>query len=131
MAHFAKLDDGRIVTEVIVISNEVLNNLSFPESEPIGVEFCKFLYGQDTLWAQTSYNASFRYNFAGIGYEYMPTAGDGSGAFVPAKPYSSWTLNSSTYKWESPVPQPDDGKAYFWDEEAQDWIPVASQQIGA
>lgn len=63
MAHFAKMENN-IVREVIVIDNEVVENKSFPESEPIGIAFCKSLYGEDTEWLQTSYNASFRGKYA-------------------------------------------------------------------
>lgn len=66
MAHFAKIEDG-IVRQVIVINNEVLENKSFPESEPIGIAFCKSLYGAETEWLQTSYNATFRGKYAGSG----------------------------------------------------------------
>ena len=130
MAHFAKIDTEYTVTEVIVISNDVVNNLPFPDSEPLGVEFCKSLYGQNTRWAQTSYNGNFRYNYAGIGFEYLPTAGDGSGAFVAEKPYPSWVLNTTTYQWEAPIPYPDDGKAYYWDEATTSWVLSAVQPDG-
>jgi hypothetical protein len=63
MAHFARIQDN-IVREVIVINNEVLENKPFPESEPIGIAFCKSLYGADTEWLQTSYNSNFRGNYA-------------------------------------------------------------------
>jgi len=72
MAHFAQLDANNIVTEVIVVNNAVIDDLSFPESEPIGVEFCQSLYGADTVWKQTSYNGNFRGVYAGIGYSYDP-----------------------------------------------------------
>lgn len=65
MAHFAKIEDG-IVTQVIVINNDVLYDLEFPESEPIGQEFIASL-GLDGTWKQTSYNGNFRGAFAGIG----------------------------------------------------------------
>lgn len=71
MAHFAKVENN-IVREVIVINNEVLENKSFPESEPIGVAFCKSLYGANTQWLQTSYNANFRGKYAGVGMTYDP-----------------------------------------------------------
>jgi hypothetical protein len=71
MAHFAKIEDN-IVTQVIVVNNEVLENKEFPESEPIGIAFCKELYGEDTQWVQTSYNANFRGRFAGLGMIYDP-----------------------------------------------------------
>jgi len=71
MAHFARVEDN-IVREVIVINNEVLENKSFPESEPIGIAFCKSLYGSDTEWLQTSYNSTFRDKYAGSGDLYDP-----------------------------------------------------------
>ena len=120
MAHFAQLDENNIALQVIVVSNNDINNLPFPESEPIGVAFCKSLFGQDTNWAQTSYNASFRYNYAGIGYLFDATAD----AFIPPKPYPSWLLNTNTYQWEPPVPYPNDGKQYQWDEATQSWVLV-------
>jgi hypothetical protein len=49
MAHFARVEDN-IVREIIVINNEVLENKEFPESEPIGIAFCKSLYGANTEW---------------------------------------------------------------------------------
>jgi hypothetical protein len=69
MAHFARIENN-IVREVIVINNEVLENKSFPESEAIGIAFCKSLYGANTEWLQTSYNANFRGSYAGSGMIY-------------------------------------------------------------
>lgn len=123
MAHFAQINDQYQVLAVIVVSNETVDNLPFPESEPVGVEFCKSLYGQDTNWAQTSYNANFRYNYAGIGFVFDQTA-QPNGAFIPPKPYPSWLLNTNIYQWEPPVPYPKDGKVYYWDETTQSWIEV-------
>lgn len=75
MAHFAQLDENNIVIDVIVVNNEVIQNLQFPESEPIGIAFCQSLPAYKdtiTIWKQTSYNASFRGKFAGIGDTYDP-----------------------------------------------------------
>ncbi len=69
MAHFARLDSDNVVLEVLVVSNDALGNLPFPESEPVGVEFMRSLF-PGTNWKQTSYNASFRGCYAGIGYTY-------------------------------------------------------------
>jgi hypothetical protein len=69
MAHFAKLDENNVVLDVLVVSNDALSNLPFPESEPVGVEFMNSLF-PGTNWKQTSYNASFRGCYAGIGYTY-------------------------------------------------------------
>ena len=124
MAHFAQLNTQDIVIDVIVVNNNVINNLPFPESEPIGVEFCKSLYGADTIWKQTSYNGNFRKNYAGIGYTY-DVAID---AFVPPQPYPSWTLNTQTAQWEAPVPYPTDGGVYYWDEATLSWQPYPPQE---
>jgi len=117
MAHFAQLNNQNMVINVIVVNNATVDNLSFPESEPIGVEFCKFLYGIDTFWKQTSYSASFRKNYAGIGYTYD----NQKDAFIPPKPYASWLLNEDTCLWESPIPMPLDKKLYIWDETTLSW----------
>lgn len=65
MAHFAKIEDN-IVKQVIVIHNDSINNLDFPESEPLGQEFITSL-GFSGEWLQTSYNGNFRGKYAGIG----------------------------------------------------------------
>lgn len=127
MAHFAQLDEHSIVLQVIVVSNDTINNLPFPESEPVGVAFCKSLFGADTIWAQTSYNANFRYNYAGIGYTFDATPAP-NGAFIAPKPYPSWLLNTSTFQWQAPVPYPNDGKMYYWDEATQSWVLMPNQE---
>jgi hypothetical protein len=65
MAHFAQLNNN-FVTQVIVVNNEEVPD------EATGIAFCKSLYGEDTEWIQTSYNANFRGRFAGLGMIYDP-----------------------------------------------------------
>jgi hypothetical protein len=120
MANFAQLDENYIVTEVIVVNNETINDLPFPESEPVGVAFLQSLFGSTTIWKQTSYNANFRKNYAGIGYTYDPVLD----AFIAPQPYPSWLLNTTTCQWEAPVPYPSDGKTYIWDEATLSWVLV-------
>ena len=72
MAHFAKLNQNNIVEQVIVVNNEVLLDENNIEQESIGIDFCKSLYGENTIWIQTSFNGSFRKSFAGIGSIYDP-----------------------------------------------------------
>jgi hypothetical protein len=71
MAHFAQMI-GNSVQKVIVVNNEVLENKPFPESEPIGIAFCKTLFGEDTEWLQCSYNRNFRGMYPLIGSIYDP-----------------------------------------------------------
>lgn len=117
MAHFAKLDNNNIVLDIVVVSNNVINNLPFPESEPIGIEFLNTWSNGYTSWKQTSYNATFRKNYAGIGYTYNVELD----AFISPQPYPSWTLNTNTAQWESPIPYPNDNKLYSWNENLLQW----------
>jgi len=81
MAHFAKIENN-VVQEVIVVSNDDCGGGEFPESEPIGQAFIANTLKFDGVWAQTSYNASFRNCYAGVGYHFLPNAGE-YGEFVP------------------------------------------------
>jgi hypothetical protein len=118
MANFAQLDGSYLVTEVIVVNNETINDLPFPESEPVGVAFLQSLFGSTTVWKQASYNANFRKNYAGIGFTYDPVLD----AFIAPKPYPSWLLNTTTCQWQAPVPYPIDGQRYVWDEATLSWV---------
>jgi hypothetical protein len=118
MAHFAEINENNIVKQVIVINNQVLLEADNTESEIKGIDFCESLYGHRN-WVQTSYNGNFRYNYAGIGYTWDAD----NNAFYAPQPYPSWTLDDN-YKWQSPVPYPDDAspeKIYAWDEENLTW----------
>ena len=67
MAHFAELDNQNIVTRVLVVDNSVLIDETGSENESLGVNHLKQLFGQDSVWKQTSYNNRFRCKYAGIG----------------------------------------------------------------
>jgi hypothetical protein len=107
MAHFAELDENNIVVRVLVTDND------FPNE---GYDWLVETLGG--TWVQTSYNATIRKNFAGVGFTYD----EALDAFIPPKPYASWSLNEETCLWEAPTPYPTDGKNYNWDEKTQDWI---------
>ena len=118
MAHFAQLDENNIVLQVIVVNNEVIDHLPFPESEMAGVEFCQSLLGPDTIWKQTSYNNNFRKHYAGIGYTYN----ENLDAFIGPKPFTSWILDETNCVWNAPKPFPNDGNTYYWDENLLEWV---------
>jgi hypothetical protein len=61
-----------------------------------------------------------RKNYAGIGYRYDSERD----AFIPPTPYPSWKLNEDTCLWDAPIPYPDDGEMYLWNEHAQEWTPT-------
>lgn len=118
MAHFAKLDENNNVLAVHVVVNDVIT-IDGNESEQAGIDFLTGLHGH-ALWKQTSYNGNIRKNYAGIGFTYDA----GRDAFIPPKPYASWTLNETTCQWEAPVAYPTDGKPYTWDETTTSWVKI-------
>jgi len=126
LAHFAQLDENNVVTQVIVVANEDTSDSNGVEVEEIGVAFCKKLLGADTNWKQTSYNNNMRVRYAGIGYTYNEELD----AFIPPQPFASWTLDTDTADWVSPVgPAPElteveieAGSFYRWDEDGGDWV---------
>ena len=130
MAYFAKLDSNNVVTEVVVVHNDVAT------SESAGAEFLNNLYGTNDTWKQTSYNTKkgqhtkggtpFRKNFAGKGYTYDAS----KDAFIPPKPYNSWTLNETTCLWEAPVAKPGGDNIYEWNEDTTSWDLVHQAGIG-
>jgi hypothetical protein len=120
MAHFAKLDENNKVVEVIAVNNAELIDENGQESEQKGIDFLVSWSGGHTNWKQTSYNASFRKNYAGYEHVY-DTQRD---AFIPPKMYSSWVLNEETCQWEPPIYYPNDGFVYIWNEEIQNWEEV-------
>lgn len=118
MAHFAQLDENNVVIQVIVVSNaECLDPHYGIESEATGVTFCKSLFGYSTEWKQTSYSGALRKHFAGIGYTYDAALN----AFIPPKPFASWLFDLDTCQWKAPIPYPDDGLRYSWDEDTLSW----------
>lgn len=123
MAHFAQLDQNNTVLQVIVVSNADTLDTNGNESEESGVVFCKLLFGEDTVWKQTSYNGRIRGVYAGVGYTYR----EDLDRFVPPSPYPSWTFNETTYEWDPPIPYPSDGQKYTWDEPQQNWDPLEPQ----
>ena len=94
MAHFAQLNDNNVVTQVIVVHNNELLDENGQESETKGIAFCQSLLGGN--WVQTSYNANFRKNYAGIGYTYDAVRD----AFISPKPEGNWVLDETTCQWK-------------------------------
>ena len=115
MAHFAKINSDNIVTQIVVVNNSVIT-IDGQESEQAGIDFLQDLYGEG-IWVQTSYNGSFRKNYAGVGFEYDSDRD----AFIPPRPYDSWSLDEETCLWVPPSEMPADGNKYVWNEETQQW----------
>jgi len=127
MAHFAKLDENNIVTQVIVVDTADTSTADGIEKESIGVAFCERLFGG--TWLKTSYNTiagehrtgetPFRGNYAGVGYKY-DTEND---VFYSPQPFPSWTISAPNWTWTAPVPMPTptNGEMYIWDEDTKTW----------
>ena len=122
MSHFAKLDNNNVVIFVTV---------GRQEDDGREAELCA---RTGDKYVQTSYNTSggvhllggvpLRKNYAGIGYTYD----EQRDAFIPPQPYPSWLLNEATCLWDAPVPMPEDGKRYTWDEATTSWAIVLEYQ---
>ena len=123
MAHWAEIEEG-VVVRVLVANDDYSNEGQDWLMENLG-----------GVWVQTSYNTyggvhytdgepsedqtkALRFNYAGIGYTYD----EERDAFIPPKPFESWVLDEDTCLWVAPVPYPEDGGVYVWDEDAGDWI---------
>ena len=125
MSHFAEIDENNIVVRVLVVEQEVIDSS---------------LFGSPDKWIQTSYNTkggihyapdsntpdggiALRKNYAGTGYTYDKSRD----AFIHPKPFPSWILDEDTCLWDSPVPYPDDGKKYDWDEDNTSWNEITEE----
>ena len=124
MAHFAKINESNIVTQVVVVNDSDGNN------DTDGQNFLNNLFKTTHTWKKTSYNTygnthrlggtPYRKNFASVGFTYDSSRD----AFIEPKPYNSWTLDETTCLWEPPVAYPSDGKSYEWDEDNRQWVEV-------
>jgi hypothetical protein len=130
MSHFAKLDENNVVVFVTV-----------GRQEDDGKEL-ELHERTGDVYKQTSYNTrggvhynpetgepsddqskALRYNYAGIGFTYDPERD----AFIPPKPFDSWELDEATCLWQAPIPYPEDGGVYTWDEDGGDWVEVVNE----
>ncbi len=127
MGYFARIDENNFVIKVHTLNNNVFT-INGIESETVANNFLNDLHQTNAVYKQTSYNTyggvhaidqskAFRKNYAGIGY-YYDSIRD---AFIPPKPFPSWILNEESCLWDRPVPYPNDGKMYAWNEEILNW----------
>ena len=110
MDYYAFLDENNIVTQVIAgkDQNELIDDLT-PE------EWYANFTGQRCV--RTSINGNIRKQYAGVGYTYDET----DDVFITPQPYQTWVLDEN-HDWQAPVPYPDDGESYVWDEDIEDWV---------
>ena len=97
MAHFCKLAENNVVTEVIVIDNNEILDENNEEQESLGIDFITNTLSLTGTWKQTSYNGNFRVNFAGIGDTYD----EENDVFIKFKPQGdNYSLNTTTWCWD-------------------------------
>ena len=111
MANFALIKNNIVIAVIVIDNNVITNNGS--EVEQLGIDFIdslniKGVYDYDKV-RQTSYNSNTRNKYAGVGDTWDET----NNVFISPRPFSDWTLNEN-FKWEAPIPYPNDGKHYVW-----------------
>jgi hypothetical protein len=120
VSHYAKILNGR-VQQVIVAEAEFF--ATFVDTSP----------GQ---WLQTSRNTRanqhlgpdgepdggvpLRGNFAGPGSIYDAE----HDVFYAPQPWASWSLDTTTWTWQAPVPEPTEPGPWRWDETTSSWQPA-------
>ena len=122
MAHYAFLNTNNIVTEVIVGKDEGEDGINWEQhyGEFRG-QTCKRTSYNTSGGVHTSGGTPYRKNYAGIGYSYDSNRD----AFIPPKPFASWSLNETSCVWEAPTQKPTDGKIYSWNEEQLAWVEIS------
>jgi|TARA_R110000744_G_scaffold246857_1_gene363323 hypothetical protein len=121
MAHFAELNDAKIVLRVVVVGSDIPAGDGILAEHPMhidGEKWCiRFFKGGS--WKQTSYTNEFRKKYAGIGDIYDAA----KNKFIGPQPYDSWALDAND-DWQAPVtfPNEKEGKLVNWDEANQKWI---------
>lgn len=89
MAHFAQIDENNIVTQVLVVPDR---------EEHRGQDFLANDLNLGGTWVQTSYNATIRKNYAGIGFSFDADRD----AFISPKPEchpDKVTFDEETCRW--------------------------------
>lgn len=107
MAHFAEIDENNMVLRVLVVPDE---------QEHRGHDYLANDMGLGGKWLQCSYNNKIRRRYPGPGHTYDPV----NDVFLEQKPFNSWILNEN-FDWIPPVPYPDDGNNYLWNEDTLSW----------
>ena len=157
MAHFSKLGvNGKVIANIVVDNSNVLN-ADGVEDENVGIQYLEDNTGWP-LWKKTSYNTykgvhyteqnnddgtfeyvasgdqskAFRANYGSIGFTYDQ---DLDIFKESSKPFSSWSLNSTTGYYEAPVTEPTEAQKRYegtppnakqyiviWDDSNSRWL---------
>jgi hypothetical protein len=136
MAYYAFLDENNIVVEVIPGVDEDTDGVDWEEkygnyrgltckrtsfNTYLGEHYTEDSENPDVKVLSEDQSKAFRANYAGIGYEYN----EEYDIFIEPiidETYNSWVLNTDKGIYEPPIPYPDDGLFYNWDEDTESWV---------
>ena len=102
--YFAEIENG-VVKRVVASTQEFIDSGKL---------------GDPKNWVETSVDGSIRKNYAGVGYNYDSIRD----AFIPPRTFTSWILEEDSCLWKAPIPVPQDGKGYDWNEDLLNWVEV-------
>lgn len=120
MAHYAYLDENNIVIRVIVGRDE---EEDYDWEEYYSAKRTSYntsggiYYNPETNEPAEDQSKAFRKNYAAIGFTFDETRD----AFIPPKPFESWILDEETCLWHAPIPMPETGGPWAWNEELGVW----------
>lgn len=98
MAEYAIVKDETVINVVIADGGEVLG-LFFPDADAI-------------IEVTNETGAAF------MGGNVI------HGRFQPLAPFASWLWDAGSWAWHAPIPYPEGGNGYLWDEELGDWVEI-------
>ena len=124
MSHFAKLDPETNRVTFVTVGRQEDDGLEAELSERTGDVYKQTSYNtrggvhydQETGEPSADQSKALRKNYASIDFTYD----EARDAFIPPKPFNSWTLNEDTCLWEPPTPAPSEG-LWDWNENTQSW----------
>lgn len=127
MQKYSKINSENQVTEVVDVEDNISNPLEYLNNNHGEGNWLKTDYytsankHYDTNFALDG-KAPFRKNHGEVGYTYDSQRD----AFIPKKPFDSWVLDEETCNWFPPIPYPQDGKKYNWNESTINWTEIQS-----
>lgn len=97
MADFAVIENGTVINTIVADSVEI--------AEALTGTSCVAYTEESPLSVNWYWDSTFS-------------------AYIPPRPYDSWTYNNMARTWEAPTPMPEaeEGKSFNWDEATQSWI---------
>lgn len=107
MSWYAKVENNLVTNVIYVVDGK-------------DSDWCHREYGG--TWLAVSEDGGIRVVFPGVGYIYDVKRD----VFYPPSPYASWVFNEVTWSWIAPIPYPEDGKNYVWDEQTTSWVEVGA-----